>query len=79
MDRTTVTNVLENIGTAYGHRGIMFIFDVGQEKPVTVTIDFYGNGRNLNGKRYCDAEAAALMALAAKDLKFMSFRHRLFS
>jgi hypothetical protein len=72
----TVTDIQQEIGTMHGQRGIVFMFET-TAGSCKVALDFYGNGANLNGKRYCDAEATALRALVASGREMTSLRHRL--
>jgi hypothetical protein len=71
-----VESVQQIIGTMHGQRGIMFAFqtDSGQCK---VVLDFYGNGAQLNGKRYADAEATALSAVVQSGRIVTSYTHTL--
>lgn len=75
-----VTDTTQEIGTMYGHRGIIFTFEMIDGTRRTVTLDFYGNGSAFNGATYARCETAALRAVITAGLETKpNWTHHIFS
>lgn len=73
-----VTDVLQEIGTMHGQRGIQFVFETTDGKR-RVTFDFHGAGSNFNGATYAMCEAAALRSATTAGLTVQGWTHFLIS
>ncbi len=73
MNKAQSTN--EIIGTMTGARGVQFVFTLKGGGKRTVTLDFYGNGANLNGATYARIESVALGAVVRAGFEVDSSPH----